>query len=239
MQARRSIPPGTNPPIPFTSKDLMRIEDTLEDAFEMAQIWRSTTTDPHWMSVVVGPILHLIRKLSIFQDKDRNSNEKITVMDITSIEISPSHLCPYSSTSLYPDLDKRIDYAIGLFPSRSTLRTLRDATYNTVIKSVNQTSTFCNFIPMFVNVEVKKRHVGKDPAIQLGAWIAAEFRKRLIEGWTGIGLRIRKVEETCLWDPQCSQSKSRPMPGSYMWLPLSSSHLNPASPQRTSQKTEW
>lgn len=37
---------------------------------------------------------------------------------------------------------------------------------------------------MFVNVEVKKRHVGKDPAIQLGAWTAAEFRKRLIEGWT-------------------------------------------------------
>ncbi|XTI85968.1 hypothetical protein V2W45_1340897 [Cenococcum geophilum] len=64
--ARRSTPPGTNPPIPLTSIDLMRIEDTLEDAFEMAQIWRSTTTEPHWMSVVVGPILHLIRKLSIF-----------------------------------------------------------------------------------------------------------------------------------------------------------------------------
>src|SRR3954452_24358573 len=106
----------------------------------------------------------------------------------TPIEISPTHLCPYSSTSLYSDLDKRIDYAIGLSLSLSTLRTLRKATYNTVIKSVNQTSTFCNFIPMFVNVEVKKRHVGKDPAIQLGAWIAAEFRKRLIEGWTGIGV---------------------------------------------------
>lgn len=26
----------------------------------------------------------------------------------------------------------------------------------------------------------------KDPAIQLGSWIAAEFRKRLIEGWTDI-----------------------------------------------------
>jgi hypothetical protein len=106
----------------------------------------------------------------------------------TSIEISPSHLCPYSSTSLYPDLDKRIDYAVGLSPSLSTLRTLRNATYNTVTKSVNQTSTFCNFIPMFVNVDVKKKHVGKDPTIQLGAWIAAEFRKRLIEGWTGMGV---------------------------------------------------
>ncbi|KAH0552947.1 hypothetical protein GP486_006857 [Trichoglossum hirsutum] len=184
--ARRSATPGMSPPIPLTSRDLMQIEDTLKDAFEMANIWRSTTTEPHWMSAVVGPILHLIRKLSIFHDKDKNSNENVTVMDITSIDISPSHLCPYSNTSLYLDLDKRIDYAIGLFPSRSTLRTLRNATYNTAIKSVNQTSTFCNFIPVFINVEIKKKHVGKDPAIQLGAWIAAEFRKRLIEGWTGI-----------------------------------------------------
>ena len=102
----------------------------------------------------------------------------------TPIEISPTHLCPYSSTSIYRDLDKRIDYAIGLFTSNSTLKKLEQANYKTVTKSVNQTSTFCNFIPMFVNVEVKKSHVATDPAIQLGAWIAAEFRKRLIEGWT-------------------------------------------------------
>lgn len=104
----------------------------------------------------------------------------------TPIEISPTHLCPYSSSSFYPDLDKRIDYAIGLSLSPSTLEILQNATYNTTIKSINQTSTFCNFIPMFVNIEVKRRHVVKDPAIQLGSWIAAEFRKRLIEGWTDI-----------------------------------------------------
>jgi hypothetical protein len=51
-------------------------------------------------------------------------------------------------------------------------------------KSINQTSTFCNFTPIFLNVEVKRRHVGKDPAIRLGAWIASEFRKRIIEGRT-------------------------------------------------------
>jgi hypothetical protein len=82
MQAYRSTPLGTNSPIPLTSKTLVRIEDTLEDAFEMAQIWESTTTEPYWMSVVVGAILHLIRKLSVLQDKDKNSNENITDMDI-------------------------------------------------------------------------------------------------------------------------------------------------------------
>ena len=78
----------------------------------------------------------------------------------TTIEISPSYLCPYSSMSFYPDLGKRIDYAIGLSPSPSTLEMLQNATYNTVTKSVNQTSTFCNFIPMFVNIEVERRHIG-------------------------------------------------------------------------------
>jgi len=185
--ARRRTLPGANPPIPLTQTDSMRIKETLGDALEMARIWRSTTTEPHWMSVVVGPILHLIRRLSAFQDKEKASNKNITVMDITPVEISPAYLCPYSTTSFYPDLDKRIDYAIGLSPSHQTLRKLRNATYNTVNKSINQTSTFCNFVPMFVNVEVKRRHVGKDPAIQLAAWIAAEFRKRLVEGWTDTG----------------------------------------------------
>lgn len=74
---------------------------------------------------------------------------------IIIIEISPTHLCSYSSTSIYRDLDKRIDYAIGLYPSDSTLKKLEKATYNTVTKSVNQISTFFNFIPVFVNVEVK------------------------------------------------------------------------------------
>lgn len=77
----------------------------------------------------------------------------------TLTKISPTHLCPYSSTSIYRDIDKFIDYAIGLSPSDSTLATLQRATYYTVTKSVNQTSTFFNFILLFVNVEVKKRHV--------------------------------------------------------------------------------
>lgn len=36
---------------------------------------------------------------------------------------------------------------------------------------------------MFVNIEVKKRHQSRDPMIQLGAWVAAEFNKRRAEGW--------------------------------------------------------
>jgi len=37
---------------------------------------------------------------------------------------------------------------------------------------------------LFVNIEVERRHVDKDPMIQLAAWIAAEFKKRKIESYS-------------------------------------------------------
>ena len=54
---------------------------------------------------------------------------------------------------------------------------------------------------MFVNVEVKKRHVATDPAIQMGAWIAAEFRKRLIEGWTDMEFEDMQGDSLSLGSP--------------------------------------
>ena len=37
---------------------------------------------------------------------------------------------------------------------------------------------------MFANIEVKKLNTDRDPLIQLGAWVAAEFNKRRIEGYS-------------------------------------------------------
>ena len=49
----------------------------------MAEKWRSTnTTESHWISVVVGPILHLLRRLVQFQKKSALENENITVFDM-------------------------------------------------------------------------------------------------------------------------------------------------------------
>ena len=50
--------------------------------------------------------------------------------------------------------------------------------------SINQTSTFVNFVPMFLNIEVKRKNSDIDPLIQLGAWISAEFEKRRIEHYS-------------------------------------------------------
>ena len=37
---------------------------------------------------------------------------------------------------------------------------------------------------MFANIEVKKSNTDRDPLIQLGAWVAAEFNKRRMEGYS-------------------------------------------------------
>ncbi|RMZ66525.1 hypothetical protein GMOD_00001867 [Pyrenophora seminiperda CCB06] len=174
---------STTPPISLTAanKDLIHI--TLTDAFEQAGQWRSTTTESHWISVVKNKA---------------STNKNITVVNITSVEISPPSLCPYSSEpGQFNDLDKKIDYAVGLKLSRTARLTLQGAP--NFIKSINQTASFVNWHPMFLNVEVKRNYVNRDPAIQLAAWIAAEFRKRKLEKWS-LAMPVFAVEiQTDAW----------------------------------------
>lgn len=42
---------------------------------------------------------------------------------------------------------------------------------------------------MFVNIEFKKQNTDRDPLIQLGAWIAAEFTKRKME-WYSLDILV-------------------------------------------------
>lgn len=53
-----------------------------------------------------------------------------------------------------------------------------------VSDSINQTSSFVNLTPMFLNIKVVRRNSGKDPLIQLAVWISAEFEKRRIENYS-------------------------------------------------------
>ena len=56
--------------------------------------------------------------------------------------------------------------------------------YSESIQSINQTASFVNFVPMFASFEVKRPNTDRDPLIQLGTWIAAEFTKRKREGYS-------------------------------------------------------
>ncbi|KAF2817691.1 uncharacterized protein BDZ99DRAFT_505308 [Mytilinidion resinicola] len=183
----------TDPPIPLTDYDYRIINDTLSDAFEQAEKWRDTTTEPHWISVVVGPILHLLRRIESFKNSPV-PNAKVAVLDVTPTEISPVELVPFSKDpALYHDLDKRIDYVVGLDLHRTTLKTLRCIKYCTTVPSINQTASFANETPIFLNIEVKRRHVARDPTVQFAAWIAAEFTKRRYEEWD-LGFPVFAVE---------------------------------------------
>ena len=37
---------------------------------------------------------------------------------------------------------------------------------------------------MFLNIEIKRPNIDRDPLIQLGTWVAAEFNKRKKEGYS-------------------------------------------------------
>jgi hypothetical protein len=112
----------------------------------------------------------------------------------TSTGISPAELVPFSKDpALYRDLDKRIDYVVSLDLNRTTLKTLRRTKYCTTAPSINQTASFANETPIFLSIEVKRRHVAQDPRVQLAACIAAEFIKRRYEEWD-LGFPVFAVE---------------------------------------------
>ena len=118
----------------------------------------------------------------------------------TSVEISPSTLCPTSSDPLFKDLDKGIDAAIGLNLPTIKRNILETGVSSEGVPSINQTASFANFVPMFANVEVTTPNTDRDPLIQLGTWIAAEFKKRKNEGYSLDAPVLAIVIEGDAWD---------------------------------------
>lgn len=104
----------------------------------------------------------------------------------STVEIDPPTLCPYSeNVAIYKWLDKKIDFTMALRLSTQEKSRLEKGVYHdeSDIPGVNQTSGFTRYLPMFLNVEIKKENAGVDPMIQLATWISAEYNKRVIEGY--------------------------------------------------------
>jgi hypothetical protein len=123
------------------------------------------------MTLVKGTVLEIV------------AEEGRTIM----IKVSePINLCPYhSNPEVWRVLNKKIDLAMGLDLPTDQKAALQHGEFlcNTRNKSINQTSNWVNFVPMFLNIEVKKKY-SEDPMIQLATWIAAEFAKRQQEGYS-------------------------------------------------------
>jgi hypothetical protein len=104
----------------------------------------------------------------------------------SSTGIQPPSLCPSAhNVPLFKTLNKKVDYAFGLELSDEDRRLLEGMTYivEDSTPSINQTATFTNLSPLFLNVEVKRQVTNVDPTIQLAVWIGAEFKERQLEGY--------------------------------------------------------
>lgn len=95
-----------------------------------------------------------------------------------------TNICPTSSDSYFTSLKKQIDGALGI-KLTDTQRDILDArTYASAgLPCINPAENFTQLVPQFLFIETKRPHTNKDPLIQLGMWIAAEFTKRRLEGW--------------------------------------------------------
>jgi hypothetical protein len=76
---------------------------------------------------------------------------------------NPIDLCPYQQNpEVWKILNKRIDFAIGLNISRGQKIALKNGSYgyphpHQPGTSIDQTSSWVDHVPMFVNIKVKKK----------------------------------------------------------------------------------
>ncbi|KAM0800533.1 hypothetical protein BDR22DRAFT_889247 [Usnea florida] len=175
VNATNVIPPEVKVPHPHS----IHFQIISNIAAKAEQYRTRDASELHWIAVVVQPLLQPVGKLKQFRTEDMH--ELLEVLDVTTVEISPSTLCPYSEDDVFRDADKRIDAVIGLDLTLTEREFLERGRFDSIL-SINQTGRFASFTPIFANIEVKRRD--KDPLIQLGAWIASEYKKRKIEGYS-------------------------------------------------------
>ncbi|KAL8951834.1 MAG: hypothetical protein Q9222_002207 [Ikaeria aurantiellina] len=164
----------------YDAGDLDSVMATVKDVFTTAQELRGNTHEATWASKVVGPLLIRVAQLAQFHADDKAQIEDV---NITTVGIAPHSLCPTSPTEAFNDADKRVDFALALKLSDAERDVLNAGRYQVEGPgSINQTLSPTSYQkPMFSYYEVKMDN--RDPMVQLGAWITAEFLKRFREGW--------------------------------------------------------
>jgi hypothetical protein len=169
----------------FTTEDLAFIWTTMCNVVKKANAQRTKNApESQWCSFIVAPILDLLYQLHCYTD----GKPQLEVLDISTTSIDPIDLCPYhENPEVWRILNKKVDFVIGLSIDYEQKRLLQIGTYEYPHPhkhgtSINQTSSWANYVPIFLNIEMKK-NVSDDPMIQLGAWVAAEFKKRESEGY--------------------------------------------------------
>ncbi|KAL8725167.1 MAG: hypothetical protein Q9166_007521 [cf. Caloplaca sp. 2 TL-2023] len=189
LEVKFNTPMKTNPQIAdcdygpklFDTKDMMKIADTVIDVLEQCGKERGVCHEPQWVSEIAGRLITDVRRLS--SSVSANSR-RIRALNISTVLIAPQRLCPTSLVDAFADANKKVDYAFALDISDDEKRTLSTGGTKYRIAgeaSINQTYNWTAFQPMFANFEIKTDD--RDPLVQLGTWIAAEYEKRYLEGY--------------------------------------------------------
>jgi hypothetical protein len=66
----------------YDGPDLDLIWTTLPDVTYMADQYRNSAPESHWIGTVVAPLLHLVRRLSLFKNADDRNRPLLEVLDM-------------------------------------------------------------------------------------------------------------------------------------------------------------
>lgn len=134
--------------------------------------------ESQWSSFIVADVLNLAESL-LADDSDGAGESPIEALDVSTQSIEPISLCPYTELAEVSSfLNKKIDFALGLTLPNAQARAVKASG-----AGINQTAGYAGSVPLFLHLEVKKRGVSDDPMVQLGVWVAAEFRRRELRGF--------------------------------------------------------
>lgn len=84
-----------------------------------------------------------------------------------------------------PTISKMVEWCIGLELNWEDEKIINQA-FRTLLpnlRSLNQSLTFIDMVPLLVDFEIKKTNPGRDPELQLAIWKCAALKKYWEMGW--------------------------------------------------------
>ncbi|KAL8992390.1 MAG: hypothetical protein Q9188_007598, partial [Gyalolechia gomerana] len=84
-----------------------------------------------------------------------------------------------------PTVSKMVDWCLGLQLGWED-ETIINRAFSTVrpnMRSLNQSLSFIDMVPLFVDIEIKKTNPGRDPEVQLAIWKCAALKKMREMAW--------------------------------------------------------
>ncbi|KAL8910878.1 MAG: hypothetical protein Q9171_003877 [Xanthocarpia ochracea] len=84
-----------------------------------------------------------------------------------------------------PTVSKMVDWCIGLQLGWED-ETIINRAFSTILpnmRSLNQSLSFIDMVPLFVDIEIKKTNPGRDPEVQLAIWKCAALKKMREMAW--------------------------------------------------------